>query len=107
MANVYSEEFHEFIETYGELLDQVENARDVLEIIQEEVSSQFNDLNAEMEETLKLLQTLEKQVWQFRSRTEACEPIVTEQEHIVHEDGSSFMPDLADVEDPFADLWKS
>lgn len=39
MANVYSEEFHEFIETYGELLDQVENARDVLEIIQEEVSS--------------------------------------------------------------------
>lgn len=107
MAYLYNEEFHEFLETYGELLDHVENTRDVLKAVQEEVSSQLDDLNAELEAAADLLQALEKQVWQFRTRADASKPIAREQKHMDHEDGSSFMPDIADAEDPFADVWKA
>ena len=107
MAHLYSEEFHEFLETYGELLDRVEDARDALEVVQEEVSSRLDDLSEELEETMNLLQALEKQVWQFRSRTEAGETVIKEQKQIDQEDILSIIPDQADTEDPFAEIWRS
>ena len=107
MARVYSEEFHEFLETYGELLDQMENARNVLEVVQDEVLSWFDDLSDELEETVKLLHILEKQVWQFRVRAEESKSIIREQKLTDIEEISTFLPDPSDTEDPFADIWKS
>ena len=105
MAQMYSDDFHEFLETYGELLDQVEGTRDELEVIQEEMSSRLEDLYGEMEETMKLLRILEQQVWQFRGcrHTEALVVKVQEED--------KNLPFLLenpekDEEDPFADLWK-
>lgn len=102
MARLYSEEFHEFLETYGELLDQVECAKEELEVVREEVSSRLDDLSGELEETEKLLQILETQVWQFRSRTEAGEPIIREQQQIDKESVPLFTADKAEMEKPFA-----
>lgn len=101
MAQAYSEEFHEFLETYGELLDQVENTRYELDTVQDEMSSRLSDLTGELEETMKLLQALEQQIWQFRNCT-----VVKEQMQALEEDPEPAKPAIPNVEDPFADLWK-
>lgn len=102
MARLYKEEFHEFLETYGELLDQVECAQGELETVREEVSTRLDDLYGELEETMKLLRSLEQQVWQFRTYTVIKDQIQPEGDQIP-------LPASLEIDDndPFSDIWKT
>lgn len=104
MARVYSEDFHNLVDVYGDLLSQIEETKADLEEVQEEISSLFDDLYSGMEEAWKLLRKLEHYALPILTRSDRAEQSVVKVQD--HADEKPFTWDLSEPSDqelPFAD----
>lgn len=104
MARVYSEDFHNLVDVYGDLLSQIEETKADLEEAQEEISSLFDDLYEGMEEAWKLLRKLEHHALPILTRSDMEEQSVVKVQNQVNERPFTWdLPEPSDQELPFAD----
>jgi hypothetical protein len=104
MARVYSEEFHNLVDVYGDLFSQIEETKADLEEVQEEISSLFEDLYGGMEEAWRLLRKLEQHALPILTRSDMAEQsVVKVQDHADEKPIAWDLPELSDQELPFAD----
>ena len=105
VQRVYNEGFHEFIEVYGELLDQVEDAKAELEGMQEEMASLIEEVCGGLASASVLLKKMEGCVFRFRSCPRTGYMAVgghrqTDGKGTENDDTGSC------EEDPFSDIWR-
>ena len=104
MARVYSEDFHNLVDVYGDLLSQIEETKADLEEVQEEISSLFDDLYGGMEEAWKLLRKLEHHALPILTRSDMEEQSVVKVQDQVNEKLFTWdLPEPSDQELPFSD----
>ena len=104
MVRVYSEDFHDLMDVYGNLLTQVEETKADLEEAQEEISSLFEDLYGGMEEAWRLLRKLEHHALPILTRSDMAEQsVVKVQDHADEKPFTWDLPEPSDQELPFAD----
>ena len=101
MARVYSDDFHDLVDLYGELLDQIESTMENVEIATEEMSSRFEDLHNEMDEAWSMLRKLERNALPILLRAEKSKSVIKEQ---CETDLGSFIFEMPEEELPFCDI---
>lgn len=101
MARIYSEDFHDLVDLYGDLLDQIEGTKSNLEDVEEEMSVRLADLRGELEEACSALRKLEQYALPILLRADKSNSVIKKQ---YETDEGSFIFEMAEGELPFADI---